>query len=72
MSVKTEKAYHALTDIDCNLSRLIQCLLDSILDAVGFILKQKKNFRHYNWYLTIHDKETGQLHSTYTMEGLRK
>ncbi|KKM10369.1 hypothetical protein LCGC14_1721970 [marine sediment metagenome] len=69
---KLEKAYNALMDIDCNLSRLFQCLLDSIIDVVKFILKQGKNFRHYDWYLTIHDKETGQLYSTYTMKGLRR
>ncbi|KKM18723.1 hypothetical protein LCGC14_1662840 [marine sediment metagenome] len=63
MSVKTEKTYHALTDIDCNLSRLIQCLLDSIMKTVKFILKQKKNFRHYHWHIAIQDKETGQWYS---------
>jgi len=63
LSDKLEKAYYALVDIDCNFSRLLHCLLGSILDVVKFILKQKKNFRHYHWHIAIQDKETGQWYS---------
>ena len=64
MSDKLEQAYNSLTDIDCNFSRLIQCLLDRILDTVKYISKQKKNFRHYTWHLLILDKDTGQCYTT--------
>lgn len=63
MSDKLEKAYYALLNIDCNLSRLVQCLLVSIVSTAKFIHKHKKNFRHYNWGLIIQDKETDEYHS---------
>ncbi len=72
MSDKMEKAYYALVEIDCNFSRLLQSLLDSIISVSKFILNQKKNFRHYHWHLIIQDKETGQQYSTCTIKGIKK
>ena len=57
-------AYYALLNIDSNFSRLLQCLVSSILRTAKFIRKQKKNFRHYEWHIIIQDKETKRWYST--------
>ena len=64
MSDKLEKTYHELIAIDSNFSRLIQCLLNSIISTSKYISGQRKNFRHYNWHIVIQDKENGQYYST--------
>lgn len=68
MSDKLDKTYNALLEIDCNFSKIIQCLLDSILNAARFIIRQRKNFRHYHWHIVIQDKETKQYYSEYPIE----
>jgi len=72
LSVKLDAAYDALTNIDCNFSRLLHCILSSIINVAAFIAKQKKNFRHYHWHLIIQDRETGQYYSSSEMKGIRK
>lgn len=69
MSDDLEKSYYILVSIDCNFSRLLQSLLKSIIYTATYILKQKRNFRHYHWHLLIEDKETGALFSTYKNKG---
>lgn len=71
------KAYDLLLEIDCNYSRLLQSLLYSIITICKFIIKQKKNFRHYEWQFIIKDRKTGLWHSTlpagtYQFESLGK
>ena len=68
-TAKLEKARHSLYNIDCNLSRLLVVLLDSIISIVKLILKQNKNFRHYHWSITIKDKKTGE---TFNSQNIKK
>ncbi len=70
MSSKLENAYDLLVTIDSNLSKLIQCLLNSVIQVTKFIIQQKKNYRHYSWHLIIQDKETGNIYST--LKGIKK
>lgn len=62
---ETKDAYDVLLNIDSNFSKLIQCILYSIIKTAKYIVLQKKNFRHYEWHLIIHDRETNQYFSTY-------
>lgn len=57
---KFKDAYNALNNIDCNFSRLLVVLLDSIIFIAKLILKENKNFRHYHWSITIKDIKTGE------------
>ena len=72
MAKDIEKAYNALVDIDCNFSRLLQCLLGSIGDIAIFILKQKKNFRHYHWHIVIQDKDTNECYGLYKLKSMKR
>ena len=56
----TRLALNALKNIDCNFSRLICCLLTSIIGIAASIVELDKNFRHFNWELIIQDKKTSQ------------
>ena len=62
---KSDEAYDKLLEIDCNFSRLLQNLLDSIIAVAKIVLKQKKNFRHFRWEIIIQDKETKIWFSRY-------
>ena len=61
-----EKTWFALQRIDCNFSRVIQAILHQLRRLACLILSKDKNFRHFNWYLIIEDKQDGKIYSTFT------
>ncbi len=65
LSKKFEQTYNTLLDIDANFSKIIQCLLGSLIRMSKYIIMQKKNFRHYEWHIMIEDKETGKVYYTH-------
>ncbi len=61
-----EQTWDALQNIDCNFSKIIQIFLWQLKGLSRFIIKQNKNFRHYEWILVIRDKRSEE---TYTCKG---
>ena len=51
---------NVLQAIDCNLSKLLHALLYSIFLVSLHVDKNNKNYRHYDWYIVVVDKETGE------------
>lgn len=60
----SNEVYNLLVDIDCNYSRLLRSLLQSIKNICLYILSLGKNYRHYEWELLIREKETGIYYSS--------
>ncbi len=56
-----EKSYNLLLDIDSNLSKLFQLILQDVINVCQRIKKRGKNWRHYTWHLVCIDKETHEI-----------
>lgn len=56
-----EKSYWKLLDIDCNFSKLLCLLFVQIRELANYIYEEGKNYRHFNWRLTLEDPKTGEI-----------
>jgi len=56
--------------IDCNYSKLLHELLLSILTASSVVRSKSKNYRHFEWFIQIRDKETGEVYDCYDKEAV--
>jgi len=56
MLEKKDIAYLKLMDIDSNWSKVIQGLLDSVIEVATEIARQGKNYRHFNFEIVAFDK----------------
>lgn len=57
MLEKKDIAYIKLLAIDANWSKLVQEMIDSVIEVTEKIAKQGKNFRHFKFEIVAFDRE---------------